>query len=57
MIDSEKMDDVKLGSVESVGTVQAVYTVEPHPGDDGLAVVTYWLPGGQRLGTLCVPRQ
>ena len=57
MSDSEKKDNVKLGSVESVGTVQAVYTVEPHPGDDGLAVVTYWLPGGQRLGTLCVPRQ
>ena len=44
-------------NVESVGTAQVIYTVEPDPDNDQQAVVTYWLPGGQKLGSMTVPRR
>lgn len=43
-------------NIESVGVAQVIYTVEPNPDDDSMAVVTYWLTGGQKIGSMNVPR-
>jgi hypothetical protein len=42
--------------VESVGVAKVIYTVEPHPEDEGKAVVTYWLENGARIGQMDVKR-
>lgn len=43
--------------IESVGTVKVIYTVEPHPENEHLAVVTYWLENGARIGQMNVQRE
>ena len=43
-------------NVESVGTAQVIYTVEADPENEGQALVTYWLPNGQKLASVNVPR-
>lgn len=42
--------------IESVGAAKVIYTVEPHPENDRLAVVTYWLENGVRIGQMDVVR-
>ena len=44
-------------NVESVGTTQVIYTVEPDPENEGQALVTYWLPNGQRIGSMNIPKK
>ena len=52
------MNEATLSSnIESVGTAQVIYTVEPDPENEGLAVVTYWLTNGQKLASMNVPRK
>lgn len=43
--------------IESVGTAKVIYTVEPHPENEGMAVVTYWLENGVRIGQMDVRRE
>ena len=43
--------------IESVGTVKVISTVEPHPENEHLAVVTYWLENGARIGQMNVQRE
>lgn len=45
-----------MSNVESVGTMQVIYTVEPDEENEGMAVVNYWLPNGNKIGTMKVPR-
>ena len=42
--------------IESVGTAKVIYTVEPHPEDEQMGVVTYWLENGVKVGQLEVKR-
>ncbi len=42
--------------VENVGVAKVIYTVEPHPDDEGKAIVTYWLENGVRIGQIDVTR-
>jgi len=42
--------------IESVGTAKVIYTVEPHPENERMAVVTYWLENGVRIGQMDVMR-
>ena len=43
--------------IESAGVAKVIYTVEPHPENEGLAVVTYWLENGVRIGQMDVRRE
>ena len=45
-----------MSNVESVGTIQAMYTVEPNPDDASTAIVTYWLANGTKIGSMTVKR-
>lgn len=45
-----------MSNIESVGTVQVIYTVEPDNDNSERVVVTYWLTGGQKIGTMLVQR-
>lgn len=51
------MNEVMNTNIESVGTVQVIYTVESNPDDDSRAIVTYWLTGGQKIGSMDVPKR
>lgn len=44
-----------MTNVENVGTTQVVYTVEPTE-EEGVALVTFWLQSGGKIGSLNVPR-
>ena len=43
--------------IESVGVAKVIYTVEPHPESDEMAVVTYWLENGVKIGQMNVGRE
>lgn len=42
-------------NVQSVGTMQVIYTVEPDTENEGMAFVTYWTQNGQKIGSMSVP--
>ena len=42
--------------VTNVGVVQTIYTVEPNPEDEATAIVTYWLPNGQKIGSMTMQK-
>ena len=46
-----------MGNVESVGTVQVIYTVEPNEADEATAIVTYWMQNGEKIGEMIIPRE
>lgn len=45
-----------MSNIESIGTIQAIYTVEPNPENENEAIVCYWLPTGQKIGELVMPK-
>ena len=45
-----------MGTVENVGVIQVIYTVEPDAEDESRAVVNYWLQDGTKIGSMSVPR-
>ena len=53
----DERSDSMNSNIESVGTAQVIYTVEPDPENEGQALVTYWLPNGQRIGSMNIPKK
>ena len=47
---------IYMTNIESVGTIQVIYTVEPDDENADMAIVNYWLPSGGKIGTMRVPR-
>lgn len=46
-----------MGNVESVGTAQVIYTVEPNAEDESKVIVTFWLSDGLKIGSMSIPRE
>lgn len=42
--------------VESVGTVQAIFTAESNPDNEKEMIVTYWLTNGVKIGSMNVQK-